>query len=109
MTRLILKLESVVSVLVEWSAFWVSGAMKLVWSSDCTADGEWVNSALGSVWSEKEAEDGSRSVTDVREEQGQSVREAAEAARWEKRVKEQSGSDLSKTEWPVLSKTVGSK
>lgn len=29
-TCLILKLESVVPVLVEWSAFWVSGAMKLV-------------------------------------------------------------------------------
>lgn len=58
-----------------------------------------------SVWSEKEAKDGTLGVTDIREDHGQSVKEAGEAARWKK----QSSSDSSKTEWPVSSNTVGSK
>lgn len=87
----------------------MSRVMKLVRCSDCTAYRKWVGSAQGSVWREKEAEDGTLGVTDVRDEHGQSVKEAGEAARWEKRVKEWSSSDSSKTEWPVSSITIGSK
>lgn len=89
-------------VLVEHSAFWGSRVMKLVRCNACTADGEWVGSAPGRVWSLKEFGDGSQGVTDVREEHKQSVQEAGEAAKWEKRVKEQSSGGSGKTEGPFV-------
>lgn len=108
-TRLILKFESMVPALVECSAFWVSGGMKLVRCSDCTAEGEWMSSVPGSIWSEK----GLRMEAGVslmsERSTGNLDLEAGEAGKGQGRVKEQSGRDLRKTEWPVLSKAVGSK
>lgn len=108
-TRLILKFESMVPALVECSAFWVSGGMKLVRCSDCTVEGEWMSSVPGSIWSEK----GLRMEAEVslmsERSTGNLDPEAGRQGAGERCAKEQSSRDLSKTEWPVLSKAVGSK
>lgn len=76
---LILNFELKVPMLAERSTVWVSRVMKPVRGSGCTAYREWVSSPRRSIWNEKEAEDGTLGITDIREGQGRSVQETREA------------------------------
>lgn len=100
--------ELEVLALVERSDIWVSMAMELVRGRDCTVYREWMSSPKGSIWSEKEAEGRTPCVMSLTE-QGKSVQETKRGRELGQKGKEQSSSDSSKAEWPVVSNIAGLK